>query len=210
MSISASGRRRQQHLARWAKRTPGYRFALDEVLPRVRRNAVLTDLAWRVFAPRHTAGHVDVALAPDRQLAGADVGRVPVVGILALGLEDGALADLMDQLATLQRETLAFRPVLVVDRPCFAAARVHGYVVDLVVPQEEWGSGAFGSQPWESYLAARLGSVVDHFQTWHVLRARASGPGRSVLDPVDVALLRHLADRLPSDLAVHEATADTG
>lgn len=200
MSLPPRVRRRQQRLARWARATPGYRFALEEVLPRVRRSPVLTDLAWRVFAPRSGAGHVDVALLPDRQLSGPDVGRVPVVGVLATGLPDEALEALLDQLASLQRETAAFRPVLVVDRPLFAAARRHGYVVEHVIPRERWAGGEFGDPPWEDYLARRLGSVIDAYQLWHLARVAPDGHG---LDPVDAAVLRCLPERL--DLAAWAA-----
>lgn len=197
MSISPGLRRRQQELARWARRTPGYRFALEQVLPRVRRSAVLTDLAWRVFAPRHGAGNVDVALLPDRQVSGADVRRLPVVGVLATGLTDAQAEQLLADLAGLQRQTASFRPVFVLDRPVFAAARRHGYVVEHVVPEHEWASGAFGPVPWPDYLARRLGSVVDHYQLWHLVSARVPSDGGPVrLDRVDEALLRTLGERL--------------
>ncbi|MFX0539025.1 hypothetical protein ACQBAT_15670 [Ornithinimicrobium sp. Y1847] len=196
MSLSPGVRRRQQQLSRWAKRTPGYTFALEQVLPRVRRNAVLTDLAWRIFAPRHGAGHVNVALLPDRQVTGPDVARLPVVGVLATGLAEAQLEELMSHLAELQRSTVAFRPLLVVDRPIFAAARPFGYVVEHVLPRADW---AFETA-WEDYLAERLGSLVDHYQLWHLARTRESD-GR--LDPVDEALLRALARRLPPEVDVH-------
>lgn len=197
MSLSPGARRRQQQLARWARRTPGHRFALEQVLPRVRRSAVLTDLAWRVFAPRHGAGHVEVALLPDRQLSGPDVGRLPVVGVLATGLDDARAEQLLVDLADLQRETGSFRPVLVLDRPVFAAARRFGYVVEHVVPEREWASGAFGEVPWTDYLARRLGSVIDHYQLWHLVRAEVPEDGRPVhLHRVDEALLRVLGERL--------------
>lgn len=197
MSISPGARRRQQQLSRWAKRTPGYRFALEQVLPRVRRNAVLTDLAWRVFAPRHGAGNVDVALLPDRQVSGPDVGRLPVVGVLAMGLDDTQAEQLLADLAELQRATGSFRPVFVLDRPVFAAARRLGYVVEHVVSEREWASGTFGEVPWPDYLARRLGSVIDHYQLWHLVRAQVpQGGGRVQLSTVDEALLRVLGERL--------------
>ncbi|QFG70022.1 hypothetical protein [Ornithinimicrobium pratense] len=197
MSLPPGVRRRQQQVARWARRTPGYRFALEEVLPRVRRNATLTDLAWRIFAPRHGAGNVDVALLPDRQVTGPDVGRLPVVGVLATGLEDARAEQLLADVADLQRATGSFRPVLVLDRPVFAAARRHGYVVEHVVPEREWATDSFGEVPWPDYLARRLGSVIDHYQLWHLVRAEVPADGGRVrLDQVDEALLRVLGERL--------------
>lgn len=197
MSLSPAARRRQQQLVRWARRTPGHRFALEQVLPRVRRSAVLTDLAWRVFAPRHGAGNVDVALLPDRQVSGPDVARLPVVGVLATGLDDAQAERLMGDLADLQRRTRSFRPVLILDRPVFTAARRHGYVVEHVVPEQEWASGDFGGTVWADYLARRLGSVVDHYQLWHLARVGPPEDGRPPqLDLVDEAMLRVLGERL--------------
>lgn len=203
MSIPPGVRRRQQQVARWARHTPGYRFALEQVLPRVRRNAVLTDLAWRVFAPRHGAGNVDVALLPDRQLSGPDVGRVPVVGVLATGLDEEQAVQLLADLADLQQQTGSFRPLLILDRPVFAAGRRHGFVVEHVIPEQEWASGDFGEVPWADYLARRLASVIDHYQFWHLARAQVPADGGRVwLDRADEALLRVLGERLTElDLA---------
>lgn len=209
MSLSPAVRRRQQQLARWAKHAPGYRWALDTVLPRIRGSAVLTDLAWRVFAPRHGAGNVDVALLPDRHVHGADVRWLPVVGILATGLTDEQATGLLDEVAELQERTRSFRPVFVLDRPVFAAARAHGYVVEHVIPEGTWTEGAFGADRWEDYLARRLGSVVDHYQLWHLARVAApEGDARPGLDRVDEALLHALAERVAGSAATR-TTRDT-
>lgn len=204
MSLPPAARRRQQSLARWARRTPGYRLALEEVLPRVRSNAVLSDLAWRVFAPRHGAGQVDVPLHAGRHVAGADVSRLPVVGIVATDLGEAQALALIDAVADLQAELASFRPLFVLDQPVFAAARAHGYVLELVVPRAAFATGAHGDpQGWEGYLARRLGSLIDHYQLWHL--ARADGAG---LDPLDEQLLRALGARLPEDLDARPRTQE--
>lgn len=213
MSLSPAVRRRQQQLARWVRRAPGARFAVQEVLPRIRRNAVLTDLAWRVFAPRHGAGNVEVALLPDRHVRGPDVGLLPVVGVLATGLSDEQALALLDHVAELQEQTQAFRPVFLLDRPVFAAARAHGYVVEHLVPEATWASGGHTADPgardgWVDYVAARLGSVTDHYQLWHLARVRPpaeAGDGIPRLERVDEALLRALPERLA---AVAQARQD--
>lgn len=194
MSLQPGTRRHQQQVARWVKRAPGYRWALTEVLPRVRRNAVLTDLAWRVFAPRHGAGHVDVALHGGRHVVGRDVSLLPVVGVVALGLDDTGVEALVDQVADLQQELGSFRPLVVLDRPAFAAVRRHGYVLEVLTPAASWDGDVTS---WTDHVGARLGSIVDHYQLWTLVRA-AGGQ----LDPLDVALLRGLRDRLPEDLQV--------
>lgn len=215
MTISPGVRRRQQQLARVARRAPGYRFALEQVLPRVRRSPVLNDLAWRVLAPRHGAGNVQVALLPDRHVTGPDVARLPVVGILGTGLTQEQAAELVEHVAALQQEHGSFRPVLVLDQPVLASARAHGYVVELVVPQAAWASGDFVADPvtatgadnpgstdpdsWATYLARRLGSITDHYQLWHLARV-VTRDGIPRLDPLDQALLAHLHERLPADV----------
>lgn len=194
MSLSPVTRRRQQSVARWVRRLPGYRWASTSALPRVRRNPVLTDLAWRVFVPGRLAGEVEVPLHGGRYLEGPDVGMVPVVGVLALGLDDAAVATLVDEVARLQREVGSFRPVLLLDRPAFGAARRHGYVLEVLTPAGSWDGH---DESWTRYVAARVGSVIDHYQLWHLLRA---DDGR--LAPLDVALLAALRDRLPGTLRV--------
>lgn len=191
---SPTVRRRQQALARWVRRTPALRWAVAEILPRVRRNPVLTDLVWRVFAPRHGAGHVHVALHGGRALTGKDLDRLPVLGFLVTGADDEAAVAALDGIADLQRAGASFRPVVITDRPVFSAARSHGFVLEHVVSEEEYAGGRHGSVPWADYVARRLGSVLDHYQPWHLVRWP--------LDPVDLALVRHLAERLPDELDV--------
>lgn len=194
MTIPSATRRRQQALARWAKKTPGYRWALTEVLPRVSRSPVLSDLAWRIFAPRHGAGRVDVPLHGGRHVSGRDVNRLPIIGVVAPGLTGEEASALVAEVATLQQRLRSFRPLLVLDQPVFGAAREHGYVLEVLTPQDSF---AGTQEEWTTYVATRLGGVIDHYQLWHLARAEH---GR--LAPLDVALLETLADRLPPDLAL--------
>lgn len=206
---SPAARRRQQRLARWVRRTPGWHHVTDTVLPRVRSSPLLTDLATRVFTPGVGAGQVPVVLAPDAHLRGSGVGRLPVVGVLGLGLSTDQATRLVDHVAELQETSASFRPVLVLDRPVFAAARAHGYVLEHVVPRDAWSAGGWSAEDhpeagsWEAYLGRRLGSVVDRYRLWHLARSVVGPDGEVVgLDPVDTAVLRHLAERFPEDLQV--------
>ena len=206
MTPTPAQRRRQQTLARWTRRLPGYRVALEEVLPRVRRSATLSDLAWRVFAPRHGAGQVDVPMRAGRAVTGADVSRLPVVGVLATGLDEAAAHRLLDQVCALQAELLSFRPLFVLDVPLFAAARRHDVPVELVVPQEVFARGAHGDPDgWEDHVARRVAGIVDHYQVWHLARAGERG-----LDPGDERLLRVLGERLPGELQVRAGDEGQG
>ncbi|KUG52494.1 hypothetical protein AVL62_14310 [Serinicoccus chungangensis] len=206
MTPTPTQRRRQQTLARWTRRLPGYRVALDEVLPRVRRSATLSDLAWRVFAPRHGAGQVDVPMRAGRAVVGADVSRLPVVGILATGLDEPAAERLVDQVCALQRRLLSFRPLFVLDLPVFGAARRHDVPVELVVPRAVFARGAHGDpEGWEDHVARRVAGIVDHYQLWHLARA-----DEGVLSPADERLLRVLGERLPRELQVHAADEGQG
>ena len=103
------------------------------------------------------------------------------------------LAELLDEIADLQRRVRSFRPLLVLDRPVFREARRHGFVLELVLPEDGWT----GADPWSDYLAARLTALIDLYQLWHLSVVHGSH-----LDPLTVALLTRLADRLPADLRV--------
>ena len=204
-----AARARRQRVARWARRTPGYRAAVEHVLPAVRRSATLTDVVWRVFMPQHGVGTLPVPLHGGRHLTGRDTPLLPVVGVLGVGLSDEQVEALVEQVAGLQRVERSFRPLLVLDRPAFAAARRHGYVVELVVPRDAWADHPqSAARPpadrtsWEDYLGRRLADIVDHYQLWHLARAGADG-----LDPLDATVLRAVARRLPTTLDVR---ADAG
>ena len=197
---SPSTRRRQQRVARLAKRAPGYQLLLTEVLPRVRRNPVLSDLAWRVFAPKHGAGHVDVPLLGGADLTGSDVRMLPVVGVVALDADEPGVSRLLDQLAALQRQHRSFRPLLVTDVPAFGAARTHGYVLEHLLPRRSWQGDQEG---YDGYVAERLAGLVDHYQLWMLLHAEESG----LLTGRDVGILAALSTRLPAELDVRATPA---
>lgn len=204
----ASGRARQQQLARWARRAPGYRAAVEHVLPAVRRNAALTDVVFRVFLPQHGVGTLPVPFAAGRDLAGPDTVLLPVVGVVGLGLSTGQLEVLVEEVAALQQEDGSFRVLLVLDQPAFALARTHGYVVEVLVPLarwEGWPQGAGRPVSWEAYLGRRLADVVDHYQLWHLARAGVDGR----LDPLDTTVLRSIAARLPEGLRVSTSRGGT-
>lgn len=204
MTVPPEVRRRQQELARRLRRVPGYRWAVTTALPAVRRNPTLTDLAWRVFSPGHGAGEVDVPFHGGRYLTGPDVSLVPLVGVLALGLDETQAEALVEDVARLQRETGSFRPLLLLDQPVFAAARRHGYVLDVITPLQGW---AGDEASWRAHVAGRLGAALDHYRLWQVLRVTGAG-----LDELDVALLHHLGDRLPPGLrvSVRDESGDAG
>lgn len=203
------GRARQQQLARWARRAPGYRAAVERVLPAVRRNAALTDVVFRVFLPQHGVGTLPVPLAPGRHLRGRDTALLPVVGVVGLGLSEEQVGHLVDQVVALQRAEGSFRVLLVLDRPAFALARRHGYAVEVLVPQAAWGQHPQAVRPpvsWPDYVGRRLADVVDHYQLWHLARSTADGR----LDPLDEVLLRAVGARLPASLHVEIAPAPRG
>ncbi|MFK5688193.1 hypothetical protein ACI3EY_00890 [Ornithinimicrobium sp. LYQ92] len=204
MSLPPGTRRRQQQLAHWVRRTPGYRAVTSTVLPRVRGSVVLTDLVWRVLSPRHGAGEVLMPLHGGRYLTGPGVDRLPVVGVLATGLSGPEAEALVEQVAALQREQASFRPLLILDQPVFAAARAHGYVLEHLVPEEVFAAGDHGGTGdggdgagWGAYLGTRLAQLRHHYQLWHLARGGPHG-----LDPVDEQVVRALAARLPEDLEV--------
>lgn len=185
-----SSANRRQTVAAAVRRIPGYRTAREVLLPRVRGNAALTDIVWRVFRPETALGAAVTPLHGGRHLEGAGVARLPVVGFDLLEVPSGALADSLDGIARLQRQTRAFRPVLVVAEPAFALAREHGFVVDVVAsPADWWGDAADHA----AYAARRLVSVRQGFRLWHLVRVRPDG----TIPDADARLLAAIREALP-------------
>lgn len=195
MTLSPSVRLRQQRIARAARRLPGYSYLSEKALPRVRSSAVLNDLAWRVFAMDAGLGSRREPLEAGKFLTGGDVDLLPVVGVLALGMNDEDAESLMGQLGRAQQDYRSFRVVLILDHPAFPIARRHGYVVEVLTPAEDW---AHRSLTWHDHVARRIGSVAAHYRTAFLLRAE---DGR--LSDLDLAVLRDLGRRLPEDRDVH-------
>lgn len=198
MISRALSRRQQQTILRWVKRTPGYGLLINEVLPRVRRDPLLSDLAHRVFAPRSGVGQVDVPLLAGRHLTGPDVDLLPVIALVAIGLPRAQVEDLIDAVASLQQQHPTFRPLLISDQPVFSRTRAHAYPFEHVLPEESFAR----PEEWLGYLAERLIAIVDDYQVWHLSQVQGG-----TLDLMTVALIRHLHTRLPHQLRVrvHDA-----
>lgn len=189
-----------RRVSHWVRRSPRVQAVVHESVKRVRRNALVTDVAWRVFLPERSLGVRPVALNAGRALTGPDVVFLPVVGFLALGLPQERVVELIGTIAERQRELASFKPLLILDRPVLAAARDHGFVVELVTPAEGWAEQAGGSpdhQDWVDHVGGRLAAVADLYQLVHLVRLGEDG-----IDPLDAAFLRHLGARLPEDLDV--------
>lgn len=195
MTLPSRTRRRQQTLARLARRAPGYDWALHELLPKVRRNPLLTDLAWRVFVPGTTVGEIDVPFHGGRYLQGSDVNRLPIIGVAGLGLDDAGVGALIEEVAARQRELASFRPLLILDRPAFGTAREHGYVLEVLTSQAQWDDAAPTWPSWSDYAGDRLASLIDHYRLWHLALTEDGH-----LRPLDVAVLEQLRRRLPAEL----------
>lgn len=180
---------RRQTLAAAVRRLPGYRAMHHLVLPRVRANTALTDIVWRVFRPETALGASATALHGGRHLEGPGVARLPVVGFDLLEVRPELLESAVDAIAALQRQTLAFRPVLVLAEPAFALAREHGFVVDVIASADDWWG-----DPAEhaAYVARRLVSVRQGFALWHLVRV---GPD-AVIPEADARMLTAVRDAL--------------
>ncbi len=186
-----SGADRRQAVAAAVRRVPGYRAVREAVLPRVRDNATLSDVVWRVFRPDPRLGATPVPFAGGRHVTGPGIDRLPVVAFDLLAVPADLLEEAVEGLAELQRSTLAFRPVLVVSAPVFDLARRHGFVVDLVASPEDWW-GEDGD--YDGYVARRMVSVRQGFRPWHVVRVRGDG----AVEAPDVRLLLAAARAMSS------------
>lgn len=170
--MSGGSADRRQRFAAAVRKVPGYRAAREGLLPRIRGNATLTDLAWRVFSPETDLGAGRRPLKAGRHVTGPDLDRLPVVGFDLLAVPQAALPGAVERIAALQRDTLGFRPVLVLGVPDFGLAREHGYVMDLVASAADWWGDPADH---DAYVARRLVSVRQGFQLWHLVRVGPDG-----------------------------------
>lgn len=160
--------------------------ATDRAIGAVRGNAVLIDVARRVFA--WDAPVPVMVLAAGRPLAGMDgTERLPIVVIDAIG-SGASLPHILREVAVLQGETRGFRPVLLLDQPEFAAVRAFGYPVELVIPEAEWD---FAGE-WADYRARRLAMMLVRYAALSIV-----GVTDGQLDPVGRRLLASLASYRP-------------
>ncbi len=184
------GADRRQTLAARVRRTPGYLVVKDRLLPRLRANATLTDVVWRVLEPPHGLG-VARRTFGSPGLTVPDPGLLPVVVFTVLGADEQAHAAALDAVTALRDETRAFRAVVVTDHPDLTGIRARGVVVDHVLPESAWyGDPADHGD----YVGRRLVSVVDGFRPWHVVHLGPSG----TLGEADARLLRAVARVLPA------------
>ncbi|MBM6402946.1 hypothetical protein JQN72_01625 [Phycicoccus sp. CSK15P-2] len=162
---------RRQRFAARVRRLPGYRFTVEELLPRVRGSRVLTDIVWRVFTPPHGVGVARRSFRADRlQVPEPDL--LPVVVFTVLGVDAATLDRALTTLVALHEETRAFRGVVVVDRPDLVAVRQAGFVADHIIPAEDWYGAA---EDHTAYVGRRLVSAVQGFRAWYVVHLGADG-----------------------------------
>ena len=206
MSVPNRSADRRQAMAAVVRRVPGYKAARERLLPRVRSNALLTDVVRRVFADESELGVGRRAFSAGHHLAGRDLDRLPVVGFDLLAVPPAALPVAVAGIARLQRETLAFRPVLVVSVPDFSVVREHGFVIDLIASAEDWWGLA---EDYDRYVARRLVSVHQGFNLWHLVHVAPDGTVPA-LDARTLAAVRPAMARvLEPDVAVVDG-ASTG
>lgn len=193
MTISPSTRRRQQALARWVRRLPGLGGVADHSLARLRRSPVALDLASRFLRPTHRVGHEVVPFRAGAHIgAAATAHRLPILGIVALGLSREDVGSVIQHVVALQDRLGSFRALLVVDQAVFDLARPHGLVLEVLTPESTWT----GDVHWDAYVGRRLVEVIDHYQLWHLTMLGVDGRW----DPLLVPVLEQMTLRLPADL----------
>lgn len=121
-------------MARLARRIPGYPIARRILIPWIRRNTVISAIAHRLWVTEVTADGRGADLTAGNLLAGVGLQVLPVVMFVLADLPEAQLASVVDEIAGIQLLTSGFRPVLVLGRPDFEAARKYGYAAELMLP----------------------------------------------------------------------------
>lgn len=147
------------------RQTPQYTAARRRTVRALRRS----DLVQRAVAaispsPPAPATSPRRAVQPLRLPAGAGFPaghgrRLPIVVVLALGLDAELVPGL---LAGLRREQVlsgAFRPVVVADCPVLQHVRGHGWVCEVLLDRQEW-ERLHPGQSWHAYVREHVRRVV--------------------------------------------------
>ncbi len=179
---------------RQARRLRAYRIVRRQVLGRVQRNSTARELVNRVFEISDAPGS-NTQVIPDcppagRLLAGRGVATLPVAVISLVGVPDGTVDEVVDEIARLQVLTAGFRPIFVLDGPQLGSPRRYGYVAEMLVSASAWN---FPDQDWEKYAAARISSITATYGAQLTMAVPASG-----LDRGSAVVLQSLAAERPT------------
>lgn len=182
---------RRRAVARVVRSSPGYALVTTRVLPALRANQLVHDVVGRALRLDGRAGHRTFHVRAGRFLAGPGVSRLPVVVVDLVGATEAELAAGLREIAMLQVQTRAFRPVVVTDLPAFGLLREYGYPMELVLAAADWSHADLS---WDAYAGHRLAAIVAHYRGVMVLRM----PNGRV-DPHDRIVLVGLAEVLGRD-----------
>jgi len=160
--------------ARTARRIPGYRYLRRVVVPRLRRSPAARALAYRIFAVesgRRTSAGGWSDVTAGNLLGGIGLERLPVVLLVLIGTPTDRIAQIVEEVATMQVLGAGFRPIFVIDSPTFAPIRRFGYLAELITPRDSWTA----AEPWLAYAGRRLGSMVSLYGVRAVLTVGPDG-----------------------------------
>lgn len=150
--------RRTERVKQTLKRIPGIGPARRRVLAAARGNQALRELVRRLY-------HVDqgvptpMDITAGTLLDGVGTEALPVALVLVLGADERGFEQVVVEVATQQRVTAGFRPVLVSDHPGFPVARRFGYPLELLVREQDWDPVVHG-RAWREYVRDRLALLL--------------------------------------------------
>ena len=176
---------RKRRLKQLAKRVPGIQPARRRVLRRARSSAAMRTLVKKVFAVEATS-LTPLDVTAGKVLGGVGAESLPVTIVVMLNADAETVDRAVDEIAHLQLTLAGFRPVIVTDRPAFAAVRRYGYPAELLVPRDRWDSTEQGMS-WDDYARRRIGLL---FSTYRATTSVTIGPGG--LDASSRLMLRSL------------------
>lgn len=162
---------RGRRLRQWARQLPGAARSRRWVARRLRSSDTARSLVKRLYA-LDAGSPVPLDVAPGRVVGGVGTESLPVTLIVILGADTDTIGGTVDEIARLQLMSAGFRPVIVTDRPAFAAIRRYGYPAELLLPRDEWDVDLQGVG-WEEYAQRRLALL---FSTYRASASVNLGP----------------------------------
>lgn len=136
--------------------------------PARRLAAVLTPPGWDGTRTMH--------FRPGRYFADDDARNLPIVVVVATGLQPGDAERLAREFERAQLLAGSFRPLFVIDTGEFAPFRSRGYVVERVMRRDELAA-ANPRDSYGEYLFSRLQSIAHDYGAASIVPLPAGDPG---------------------------------
>ena len=160
-----------QAVVRRARRVPAAEKAAVRVATSLRESQLARTIVSRAFDMDLDGVGGTVFLGAGNLLAGQGIDNVPVVILSLVESPAESVPERLEEIAREQLLTGGFRPVLLLSEDHFAAVRVYGWPVELVLSRADWETHEHvrDGGGWETYRDGRLQAMRRNYRAAAIL-----------------------------------------